>query len=342
MENVVPKKKQPLTQTQSTVSLVSKIAEPSRQSLPPATGLYVKQVPRRSKSPFKKYERAAIESLKSSTSVSMKTLSNSASNISNSDDNNNEKISNNKAASSILFPRKEPINNLNEVKDINNMKLVNNFEDLVIALSDTSTVTRENNLICYKKKYLLNLTGGSGNSAHENGIDTASKITEITTRSAEVIPIGNQIYEHFLCSKCKKELTTEEVQQNKMVHFKEDLTADLIECLRAEDRLLRKKVAEGDSDPMTFKRLERLAEVFIKAKQIEPINAHVPKQTPPSLADKHNLKISKGKILIQKQKRNVFKSTQVNVVSSLSDSAFSNDLKNHPLIRNNPYFYGKF
>jgi hypothetical protein len=333
LENVVPKKKQSESQP-------TKVIETNQQSKPPSMSLYVKQIPRRSKSPFKKYEKAAIEASRSSTPtpINVKTFSNSSTNFSNKNLTNS-----NKASSSILFSSREPINDPGELKNKNNMKLVNNFEDLVITCVDSSTIAKENNLICYKKKYWLNLTGRGGNISSRNNSELENSpfnntpiITEKKNVSSES-PSLNQ--KQDLCSRCKKELTDEELQQNKMVHFKQDFTADLIECLRSEDKMLRQKVAEGDSDPSTFRRLERLAEIFIRAKQIEPISSNIINM-PLVQADRNETKKSTDKFLIQKKR--VFKATQVKSINSLSDLAFTNDLKNHPLIRKNPYLFNKF
>lgn len=297
-------------------------------------GLYIKQIPRRPKSPFRKYEKAAIESLtrsKSSTSLIpiIQIANRKKSRLELSDETENEIVEyekenkkrkenrkqENSKISSVLFAKRAPIDP-NELKQTNNMKLVNNFEDLVIACVDSSTISKENSLICYKKKYLLNLTGA--NSGVKNEInERKNKVPaqqQNQQESKHKIKYENNTSkdQSYMCVKCKALLTDHEIleNRNKVVHFQDedDITSLEMENLKNEDHHLRKLVFEGDSDPCTFRRLEHISEVLKKYEQ--------------------------RRSMFQKHRANLVKTTLSND-KSFSESDFKHELKLHPLIRKN-------
>jgi hypothetical protein len=240
-------------------------------------GIYLKQIPRRSKSPFRKYEVAVKESNKSQSSVTPFYCSNKSNSISNiiTDQNHHHQPE---------------------------MKLINNFQDLVIACVDSNHthISQENSLYCYKQKYSLNLTNNNNDE--------------------------EEIKSKTYCSRCGQ------LENDlKLVN----LTTQNMESLKREDDLLRKKVFEGDSDPITFRRLEYIVELIKKLKQIDNnINKNQILSSTTTSFNKQN-----GKIQILKQKRQLYKqSHQMKCVKSLSDSAFHSELKLHPLIKKNSIY----
>jgi len=246
-------------------------------------GIYLKQIPRRSKSPFSKYEVAVTESNKSQSPVIPFYCSNKSNSISN-------------IALNIITDQ-----NQHQHHHQPEMKLINNFQDLVIACVDSNnhSISKENSLYCYKQKYSLNLT--SNNHDEE---------------------IKNKTY----CSRCGQ------LENDlKLVN----LTTQNMESLKKEDDLLRKKVFEGDSDPITFRRLEYIVELIKKLKQIDNnVNKNQILSSTATSINKQN-----GKIQILKQKRQLYKqSHQMKCVKSLSDSAFHSELKLHPLIKKNSIY----
>lgn len=135
-------------------------------------------------------------------------------------------------------------------------KQVNKFEDLVIAAVNSAPLSQENNLICYKKRYLVNLSDSSWN--------LCNIVNESINSSS---PIKHEEKENLLCSRCKSKVNEEE--NKKSVRFGDEVvitkqpplgapvdfedkswddikidqeTAEhFMDLLIAEDKLLRKK-----------------------------------------------------------------------------------------------------
>ena len=190
----------------------------NRPAAQPSTfsGIYVKNVPRRPKSPFRKYEKTALDSLAFSLrrpSIKKKSHHASASCLHSS--------STEHSMTSGLFGRRVPIEQ-HQIKD-KHYKPVNTFEDLVIACMEANPFVKENNLIYYKKKYLIDLTG----------LNSSGKTLQKAYSHSD-ISLGHQ-------------------QSHKEPS---DLTKVFLNNLAAESLILKKKIANGYDDLKTCKRLQ--------------------------------------------------------------------------------------
>ena len=107
----------------------------------PQTGIYIRNVSKRPKSPFRKYETATTQEIVKSPSIT----------------SNEPQVS--KSSDNKTFVEKSEIKNKNYTQ-------INNFEDLVIACVERPSIYSQknnNNLIYYKKRHLYNLAGSNWN-----------------------------------------------------------------------------------------------------------------------------------------------------------------------------------
>ena len=239
----------------------------------------------------------------------------------------------------------------------NRYKLVNTFEDLVITCVESGPTVKDKNVVCYKKRYLVNLGGGTNwnicntnnetdRTAHirrspirseksikfETKIDSATRNTSsrqvelnvkrdnvsVSNKQHQILfrqrsvssedtlsnrPVANNenLFESTLTSSncgrtsCMNSLmqkssdiktvqpplgTSDNQVEVKTVEKKvrfdfdddslinielnPDTAEQFIDLLILEDSLLRKKISEGDVDPKTFRKLERLTELRFK------------------------------------------------------------------------------
>jgi hypothetical protein len=218
-------------------------------------GIYIRNVSKRPKSPFRKYEKAALES---STNLWGNYSNTSRLNKCNSSSNSCLYSSTNGSLSNIQLARRIPVNK-NLIYD-QHYKHVNNFEDLVIACMDSNQVAKDNNLIFYKKKYLLNLTGG--NNSSELHVNNNIKVRNTNARSSLMKRSFSQsdIYS-YSNEKTNEKGERDESRKESIKENSNNMVQEFLSSLMKESLVLRQRIAEGDDDLEAVKRLEKILQL---------------------------------------------------------------------------------
>lgn len=383
----------------------------------PSSSVYVhtrSYTARRPKSPFYKYEECIRKSSPTRASFYLPKITAPAKPVSSSPPNR-------------LFTRKAP---LNPNVDKKNYKQVNKFEDLVMVCVDSGPFVKENNLICYKKKYLVNLTDSNWHlSSLENLTDTPLVKSEISKSSININIQPNKSTNDSILKQRRnslhdknnvsyamielnnddmgnksyscKDLHKENAENNDLpasvstkepplgtpdksllndsdgkigygfsfesgdsqlnIELNPETAEQFIDLLIAEDKLLRKKIAEGDMDPKTIRKLERLTELRLKYAKFKEqqsfknkekdhitfIDVKKPENGKGSVEPAEVIVLSAIKPIppappiinlpekkkIRVNRRYVAKRDQTQGVRSLRDRAFLHELQKHPLVQ---------
>ena len=359
---------------------------------PSPTSFYVRSqhISRRPKSPFTKYEQCILEAnnkpIVSAPKVDF------MNNISTSTQTTYININSRSPSrvKSTLFTRKIPVDP-SDITNRNQYKKVNKFEDLVIACVDSGPVVNPNDLICYKNRYLVNLTDSNWNlcsmneSFNHQSTFSENKLYNYQCKNSSTFPQPSETPDlprnrlnsgefkksvHFSSqiesSDTKHDkVTSQQAPLGTPEHFEAeeghknilDLCSDndddpftdinvnpetaeqFINLLIAEDKMLRKKIAEGHVDEKCLKRLERLTELrqkYLKFKEQQKMNGENESilETQSTCPKQDKTPINEKAQAIQTRytpKKGIL------CARSLSDATFTAELKFHPLIQDNSY-----
>lgn len=279
-----------------------------------------KHVSRRCKSPFEKYEECVKQKMSSFSP--------------NNDDLSFHKSNKSSTDSTISF------------------KAVNKYEDFVVEKVDHLN----NETAFYQRKYMLNLSPTCFERVEKVGKEKEkenyvlcarckAKIQEEVVRKEEPkeqvkkletivsqVPLGTLLPE-------EKSIVFE---QDELVDINPETAEQFIDLLIAEDEMLRRKIAEGQVDEKTMKRLEKLSELrkkYIEFKNSKVNFVEIPIVHEKTILEKINIppppKEFSSKQVTNKVNGLTFKKLNLGLskVKSLSDPAFSLELSQHPLVR---------
>ena len=369
---------------------------------PSPTSFYVRSqhISRRPKSPFRKYEQCIIEANNKPIVSTPKV--DYVSNISTQTTYINSRSPS--RIKSTFCTRKIPVDP-SDIKNRNQYKKVNKFEDLVIACVDSGPVVNPNDLICYKNRYLVNLTDSNWNlcsmneSFNHQSTFSENKLYNYQCKNTTTTRNGINVEKSFVEDKIEIKETSDSTRNilnsgefKKSVHFssqiessdtknevtsqqpplgtpehleteKEDHKNNLDSCsdndddpftdinvnpetveqfinlLIAEDKMLRKKIADGHVDEKCLKRLERLTELrqkYLKFKEQQKIDSENE-----YILENENICSKQIKAPINEKSQTIkpryIPKKGILCARSLSDAAFSAELKFHPLIQDNSY-----
>ena len=317
-----------------------------------------RQISTKSKSPFRKYERAVRDGSLAPSSGSCKSpaamttaqypskTTTVTTTVTLPSSHHHTTTTTNSSSSNSLFTRKSAVDTA--AAKSQKYRVVNTFEDLVITCVESGPILRDRNVVCYKKRYLVNM-GGSHWNLHNQQQQASPQLQEASTPPSrspvrcEKTPYNLEASddeakaalqtsqtaqtararstssdEDSQCNRCPKCHTTiastdnlavksPQPQQQQQVKtgqmpigtpdsqqlsvpnaatnspeakkvrfdFDDDALVDNIELdpetaeqfidlLILEDGLLRRKIADGDVDQQTLRKLERLTELRAK------------------------------------------------------------------------------